>query len=290
LITQLKKILIISFLFFLACKKREDISTLRYTTRTTHIYKENLSFDYYKPKKPNDFTIIYIHGGGFSKGKKDSKEIIQLAEDFGKNGYATISISYRLGLKGFNDNCKISASDKIRAFDIASKDIYNSINYILQNRHKLHINTDKIFISGISAGAEAILNLFYLIEEKTISQEIKFKGVISRSGAIRSLNCLDKIDIPLQLFHGTKDSIVPYDVGFHRNCIETEPGYLKLFGSKAIANHLKKSDKPYYLITLKNGDHGMKAFSYYDYVKECLLFLNSVRLNTFNKQIEKYYN
>ncbi len=60
----------------LGCKKIKSFKDLKHTTKKTYTYKSidelKLKLDYYKPQQSiaNDLTVIYVHGGGFSKGKE----------------------------------------------------------------------------------------------------------------------------------------------------------------------------------------------------------------------------
>ena len=129
-----------------------------------------------------------------------------------------------------------------------------------------------------------------LNNQNIIPEDFKFAGLISKSGALISLdNITVDSAIPMQLFHGKKDNLIPYDIGSHHSCEENDVGYLELYGSRAISNHLKHLNKPYYLVTLNNGNHGMQGFSIKDYANEVLTFLNSLKSKAKNEQIEHFY-
>ncbi|MFP4846886.1 alpha/beta hydrolase fold domain-containing protein [Winogradskyella sp. PE311] len=293
--TFLKLLVLILCFSFINCEQTQSNNKVTNVSKTSYKYRdidnEELIFDYYRPKQSieNLPLIVYVHGGGFYTGKRDDKNIVNFAHQLVNNNYAMISISYRL-TRDKKLNCKTKTKDKIKAFDSVSEDISYAINFILDHKLKLKVDSSKIIIAGTSAGAESILNLVYTTNKAMLPENFKFAGIISRSGAIRSLDAIDKSSsVPIQFFHGTNDALVPYDIGSHHGCTLNEDGYLKLYGSKAIANHLKKINAPYYLVTLKNGDHGMNMLPKEVFLNESLLFLNSIRAGTKIEQTELFY-
>ncbi|GAB1858160.1 hypothetical protein MHTCC0001_29970 [Flavobacteriaceae bacterium MHTCC 0001] len=184
-------------------------------------------------------------------------------------------------MKNIGLGCDVRAKDKIKAFNKASEDISYAVEFLLKNKRKFSINTDKIILSGTSSGAEAILNVTYNFKNKILPKKFKFAGVISMSGALTSLeNITGSTAIPTQLFHGTSDNLVPYHVSAHHFCKENEPGYLLLYGSRIIADRLKGLGKSYYLVSsigaphhwssspMDNNFNDILDFLYFDVLKE----------------------
>jgi predicted esterase len=293
---SLYRIVLILSVICIGCKQYKPEIINENITKSTYTYKtlesKELRFDYYRPKENKNRLplVVYVHGGGFYSGKRDNKNIVNFAHQLAKNNYATISISYRLTRAGRKFNCNTKAADKIKAFNAVSEDISYAVNYILEHQHELNINPKNIILAGTSAGAEALLNLVYTTTDHKLPQDFKFAGLISRAGALRSLDGLTEASaVPIQLFHGTDDGLVPYNIGSHHNCKINHTGYLKLYGSKAIANHLKMLKKPYHLVSLKNGDHGMNGLSKDIFITEALTFLNNVTTIGTKEQIENIY-
>lgn len=242
---------------------------------------ESLEFDYYVAKKSKNEAplLVYAHGGGFSGGARDDKDFVTFATKLAQRGYAVASVSYRLTMKYTGFGCDIEAKKKIAAIDSASQDVSLAIKYILDNNKKFHINPNKIILAGSSAGAETVLNMVYVSKNTSLPSNLNFAGVISMAGAISTIDKINhKTAIPTQLFHGTSDTTVPYNVGPHHCCSSTDTGYLILHGSKSIANRLKELDAPYYLYSIKGGSHSWASlpitkcfnriidFLYYDVV------------------------
>ena len=277
------------------CDNTNSFKQLVHTYKKTYTYanvdNEELKLDYYKPKQidANGYTIVYVHGGGFSNGRRDSNKIIKLAEDLGKQGYSTVSIAYRQTRKGLGFGCEVPISDKLKAFNEASDDISEAINYLFKNKEAFNIDVNKVVLLGVSAGAEAVLNLIFNEKNSNSTIHINFKAVICKSGALTSLNGLKHKNIFIQLFHGTNDNLVPYKKGSHHNCQKDDPGFLELYGSRAIADELNNLNMPYYLVTLNDGDHAMRGLNYSDSLKEVLFFLNAIKSNRFYESVEKVY-
>lgn len=272
----------LSFSQVLYLDKSFSVSKKTSTYKTIN-YAKKLKFDFYKPRKAKGELplLIYVHGGGFSGGKRNSKNVVRFARQMAERGYAVASVSYRLTMQKVGFGCSTNASDKINAFNDASEDISLAVRFILENKEKFAIDAKKVILIGTSAGAEAILNLAYVYNNKILPSDFKFAGLISMAGAITTTeNITPQNAIPTQLFHGTKDKLVPYNVAAHHLCSKKTEGYLVLYGSKAIADKLKNLGKPYYLYSVKNGDHSWSIrpliytkpeiidFLYYDVLKQ----------------------
>jgi len=104
----------------------------------------NNKLDMYLPDNINFKTIIYFHGGGLKEGDKYSDNIYSFALSFTKNGYAFVSVNYRMY--------------PIAHFPDYLVDAANSIKYISENINKYDGSSDLI-ISGQSAGAWIALML-----------------------------------------------------------------------------------------------------------------------------------
>jgi para-nitrobenzyl esterase len=261
--------------------------TYRYQKTTDN---KKLKLDFYRPKKVKGRLplLIYVHGGGFSGGKRNDKNTVRFAKNMAARGYAVAAISYRLTRKKLGFGCATKSEDKIIAFNEASKDISAAVRYLLNKSSEFRINTNKIVLIGSSAGAEAVLNLVYVYNDKTLPKSFKFAGVISMAGALTSVeNITTETAIPTQLFHGTKDQLVPYNTAPHHYCNTNDAGYLLLFGSKAIANKLKKITAPYYLYTIDEGDHSWASRPMFQCTKEIVDFLYYDVLHRNNRSIER---
>tara|TARA_R110002094_G_scaffold85106_1_gene89354 strand:+ start:12 stop:500 length:489 start_codon:yes stop_codon:yes gene_type:complete len=129
---------------------------------------DSLKMDIYTPKniKTNDSlpVVLWMHGGGFSSGKKDNPDEVKMMKYLTKNGYIGISISYRLLLKNFETGfgCDCPKTFKLDIFRQAAIDYLDAAKYVVDNKEKFQIDPTRIIAGGSSAGAEGVLNAVYL--------------------------------------------------------------------------------------------------------------------------------
>jgi acetyl esterase/lipase len=254
---------------------------------------KKLKLDFYTPKniKKKHPLIVYVHGGGFSGGKRDEDYINDFAKFLTQRGYAVASISYRLSMKGKGFGCNTKADDKINAFNTASEDISFALKYILKKKRRFKLDVDKITLVGSSAGAEAILHFVYQFKNEILPKDFRLAGLISMAGALISTDNINvNTAIPTQFFHGTSDKLVPYSAAPHHYCNKNDIGYLPLFGAKTIADKLKSINKSYYLYAVENGDHSWNSRPMYQCRKEILNFLYYDVMLQQNRQTEKTLN
>lgn len=283
------------FLFILKVSYSQSLYFDEVTTvsKKTYTYKEieeaKLKLDFYKPENLKKETplILFVHGGGFSGGSRNNNRIKTFANFMAKRGYAVASITYRLIMKNKGFGCGTKSEYKINAFDTASEDISYAIKYLLENKKKFNINDTKIILAGSSAGAEAILNLAYVYDNKILAKKFKFAGLISMAGAVVSVDKINKkTAIPTQFFHGTDDKLVPYNIAPHHYCNTDDLGYLMLYGSRAIADKLDTLNKPYYIFSVKNGNHGWAGIPMTECTEQILDFLYYDVLKNQKRQID----
>jgi len=262
-----------------------EVNKITYTYDT--FKNKSLQFDYYIADNFREQVplLVYVHGGGFSSGERDSEDIVTFATKLAQRGYAVASISYRLTMKGIGFGCDVEVSKKIAAIDSASYDISLAIKYILENDKKFHINKDKIILAGSSAGAETVLNMAYVYDDKILPSNFKYAGVISMAGAITTLNKINyNTAIPTQLFQGTADRLVPYNIAPHHYCNSNDSGFVMLYGSKPIAERLKGLGTSYYFYSIYGGSHSWaslpmtKCFDeIIDFLYNDIVNINSIR-------------
>lgn len=268
-------------------------------TTTTHTFAahktDSLQLDYYVANNAQGELplIVYVHGGGFSGGQRDSEEIVTFATKLAQRGYAVASVSYRLTMKGIGFGCNTKTSKKIAAINSASSDVGIAIRYLLNHSKKFLIDNNKVILVGSSAGAEAVLNLAYVYNDDTLPGDFKFAGVISMAGALTTLDKINyKTAVPTQLFHGTGDILVPYDIAPHHYCNTNSKGFLMLYGSAPIAKRLKGLGSAYYLYSAIGGSHSWASlpltegfgdiinFLYHDIIKPKVIRQTERTINT----------
>ncbi len=261
-------ILFFSF-FIINSSLAQEVKTLTYFQNDTI----KLDLDLYLPqKKTNQKTplVIFAFGGGFSGGDRSSgKEFCKLLT---QNGYAAASISYTLYMKGKNFSCGGILTEKIKAIQIGVSDMWQATSYLIKTANDYNIATSKIFISGISAGAEIGFHASYWdyklmnLYENNLPNEFRYAGFIGGSGAIMDMNLItNKNVIPMLFAHGSADVTVPYATASHHTCPTNSSGWLMLFGSYSVYNYAAQFNKGIELISFCDGGH---EFSGYLFEKE----------------------
>lgn len=263
------KLVVLLFIFSLKMNaqeryKDEITDSVRMET-FTYAFKDgkSIDLDVYSPafdSKTDRPLFFYVHGGGFSGGKRNEPGVQSFCKKLAQHGYVVSSISYRLTRQGTATafGCDCPAVDKLNTFNEAVEDLQDATFFMIKNREKMGIDPQKIIISGSSAGAETVLNAAYQPPYcyGLDSGPVSYAAVISMAGAVPDTSRIYKESaIPSLLFHGTCDNLVPYASASHHYCKESQPGYLVLHGSYTIAEKLKKLETPYWLYTYCNAAH-----------------------------------
>ena len=206
----------------------------------------NLLMDVYEPLVDTATVrplIIFVHGGSFVGGDRTDQQINRTAEFFAKKGYVTANIEYRVEQTILIDPI-INFADSYnwhRAIARATQDLKAAIRYfkkdVVINGNRYKVDTSKIFLYGSSAGAITALHTIYLDDTLEMTGVTKasysnvggldgnsgndgyssksgVKAIVSCSGALESLNCMNNnSDIDLLLFHNNPDLTVPFNIG-----------------------------------------------------------------------------
>ena len=173
--------------------------------------------------------IVYLHGGAFLFGNKETQLQEILTEELVKKGYILASINYRLGLvlTGFGSI--------ERAIYRGVQDTRAALRFLVANSDRLRIDTDHIYLCGSSAGGIIALTTTYMDQESifrsagrrlfksdlggldqsgnNIAADFKVAGVIGMWGALVDTDIIGDKGKPTLLFHGTDDDIVPAGSG-----------------------------------------------------------------------------
>ena len=205
----------------------------------------NLLMDVYEPQNDTASSrplIFFVHGGSFVGGDRTDQAINKTAEFFAKKGYVTVNIEYRVQqttlISPFVDFG--NANNWFRAITRATQDLKAAIRYIkkdvAENNNSFKVDTNTIFIYGSSAGAISALHTVFLDDTAEMNYYFKaayndlggldgnsgnpgysikgVKAIVSCSGAIFDLNCIDNNkDIQYLGFHNNPDLTVPFDIG-----------------------------------------------------------------------------
>lgn len=254
------------------------------------------------PKRP---FILLMHGGGFYFGDKYDLKIPML--DFSLRGYVCASIDYRVGWNtgGTPSLCQGDGMSMAKAVYRAMQDSKAAFRYFKANANLYGIDTNYMFAAGISAGAVTSMMIPFTTQQDinsvypTLVQELglldtasnsyrnsfKIKIAVSVSGGLFDTTFIKPTNsIPVLMFHGTADVVVPYGTGYAYNCTN----YLRTMGSSEIKKRYRNLKKPFELDYVPGGGHE----NYYPieyYQKRSALFLRRYLCNNARQVIIENY-
>lgn len=172
-----------------------------------------LKLDVYRPTGDtitNRPAVVWVHGGGFSSGNKTSPELVDEATTFAKKGYVNVSINYRL-----STGCSASAptASCVQAIIDAMHDAQAAVRFLRATAATYGVDANRIAVAGTSAGAITALDVGANPNDPGTSGNPGYssaaRAAVSLSGA-KILGREDAGDAAILLFHGTADTLVPY--------------------------------------------------------------------------------
>jgi acetyl esterase/lipase len=173
-----------------------------------------LKLDLYQPtgdtvaRRP---AIVWVHGGSFRGGDKSSAELVDQANVFGRKGFVSVSINYRLSSTGCPGS---DVAACIVAINQAREDAETAVRFLRANASTYRIDPNRIAIGGSSAGAITALNVGYSPENPSPGHHQGHSSAVraaqSISGAeLASGSTINAGDAPALLFQGTSDALTP---------------------------------------------------------------------------------
>lgn len=125
--------------------KEEAVDTSNITNKYIDVSYANTSdsqkLDIYLPENIDESepvpVIVYVHGGGFMMGDKQSGVLSSVLEGV-ERGYAVVSVNYRMSGEA--------------SFPAAIQDVKAAIRYLRANADKYNLDTENFAIWGESAG------------------------------------------------------------------------------------------------------------------------------------------
>lgn len=199
---------------------------------------EDLVVDIYSPSGDTNEErplIVIAHGGFFVAGSNDGVDVVSLCEDLARMGYVVGSISYRLGVNLFGD----LSTEFVKAVWRGVHDSRAAVRYFRQSvdyGNPYAIDTNRIFLGGVSAGGFIALHHAYVDDQSEIPAQIdvtdagmgggleglsgttgyssQVHGVFNIAGALQTTDFMNVgFNEPVFSIHGTADETVPYGEG-----------------------------------------------------------------------------
>lgn len=228
---------------------------------------QDLKMNIYQPSGDNFAhrpLIVLAFGGSFTAGIKESPDILVLCDEFARRGYVTATIDYRLGFEDGND----SDTNQFKAVMRGVQDMRAAVRFFYKDAHNnnaYRIDTNQIFIGGVSAGGFMALNYGYG-KLDTFSRVVppfvpnallevggpygnsgnpgysdKVKGVLNLCGAIGDTVWIMPGDPILAAVHGTADDLVACEYDSVLATTNTESSF---FGTCDISNRVNNIGFP----------------------------------------------
>ena len=176
-----------------------------------------LKLDLYQPvgdavaKRP---AVIWVHGGGYSRGDKAVGPSAILANRFAKLGYVAVSINYRLLAPQRCDAAGGIAPACFNAGVEAVHDAQAAVRWLRAHAVTYAIDPDRIGIGGESAGGITATGVGVSADRAGESGNPGYASNVgawvSISGGLPGGIFVDATDAPGLLFSGTADKTVPY--------------------------------------------------------------------------------
>ena len=170
-----------------------------------------LTLDLYQPEEDDSLSraaIVWIHGGHFTHGDKTDDAYVTFPTRFAKRGYVNISINYRIV-----SDAEFSANP-VPAMMNAMYDAKAAVRWLRANAEQYRIDTDRIAISGGSAGGYTALHVAYYQNDEGTSGNPGYpsnvKCVAELWGGMANYLKMETGEPPLLIIHGTADTVVPY--------------------------------------------------------------------------------
>lgn len=135
---------------------------------------DSVKLDIYLPANPTKKktpVVLYIHGGAWAKGDKDFSSYYyttSLKDTLQANGYALVSINYRLVDKQHNLSDQIS-------------DCRDALKWIIEHADTYHFDVDNIGFFGESAGAHLALMMGYT-DKPDASSDFRARYIVDNFG------------------------------------------------------------------------------------------------------------
>jgi acetyl esterase/lipase len=117
---------------------------------------EDIHLDVYFPEEVASTgkslpTVVWVHGGGWLSGSKEDAAVYY--QSLAKEGFTVIPIDYTIAPAG--------------QYPLPVEQVNDALAYIVTNAERFHVDKDRIFIAGDSAGAQITSQIAMVITGPT---------------------------------------------------------------------------------------------------------------------------
>ncbi|MBU0695259.1 MAG: alpha/beta hydrolase fold domain-containing protein [Bacteroidetes bacterium] len=272
-------------------KSSEQIdATYKVTKNVAYGSDKEQVFDIYlsegaKQLQNNNFTIVFLHGGGYYVSDKTKEE--RYIKPYLKKGMNVVNLNYRLK----------------KGIPLATEDLTYALNFLKANHTTYPLNLNKVILTGFSAGAHIASMVGVTANNREYQHKldngIKISGVINFSGPVDGLDMVEKVfmnnemslmkEIGNALFqfgegYAPKDSIIKYEpiTYFDKN----DPPFFIWHGGKddqvppitfvKFVDLLNENQKKNTVMFLPNGFHSPNATELKDAYQQIFIFLDQL--------------
>lgn len=236
--------------------------------------------------KQKNFTIIFLHGGGYYLSDKTKEE--KYIQPYLKKSLNVVNVNYRL-------KCGIP---------IATEDLTNVLNFLKANNDKYQLNLDKIVLTGFSAGGHIASNVGVAANNYDypypLNKGIKISAIINFSGPVDGLDVVEKVfvDNEIQLFkdvgnalfpsingYAPKDSLVKFEPITYLD--KNDPSFFLWHGGQddqippmtftKFVDKLNNDKNRNFVLFLANGKHDPTATELKEAYEQIFSFLDRIR-------------
>ncbi len=126
-----------------------------------------------------NFTIVFIHGGGYYLSDKSKEE--KYIEPYLRKGLNVVNINYRLK----------------KGIPIATEDLTHALNFLKESESNYPLNLKQVVLSGFSAGAQMASNVGLAQNDRDYPHPlvagIRVRGIINFSGPVDGLDTVERV-------------------------------------------------------------------------------------------------
>ncbi len=261
------------------------------TIKTTFTYGNNKDYfgqnvdikaDLFKPALFSTGLplVIIFHGGGYASGDRNIAVVRYFADAFTAANISAVAADFRQGwaeseTKGL---CESATPEKFEdAAHRAYQDNRALIRYCKANAVALGIDSNKIFLLGVSSGGFLVLHNLYMndatvdadrlsrlgsldLQDNNFTNSTDVAGIISLVGGFYSRNASIIKKCPVLLFNNSCDGAVDFYNGWLGNCSNTIPSY----GPGIFTKILEQDNTPYSLHVFCGYNHGFNTITHPD--------------------------